>query len=332
MTDAGGKREIIVGEENQGKRLDSFLSALTDNCSRSQIQKAIENQQVSVNGRGVKQNYKLRAGDLITLLEVKPQEIEARPENIPLEVLYQDKDLIVINKPQGMVVHPAPGNPSGTLVNALLYHCKDLSGINGKLRPGIVHRIDKDTSGILVAAKNDFAHRGLALQLKGHHMRREYVALVHGSVEHQAGTIDAPIGRSPCDRKKMAVSFQHSRNAVTHFDVIERFEKYTLVKLRLETGRTHQIRVHMAYIKHPVVGDPKYGPAGNDFGLKQQALHAYLLGFNHPRTGDYLEFSVSLPDYFLQLLDALGSVKGVRWNGRLEKTVYGEKRDSSGDN
>lgn len=316
--------EITAEESDQGKRLDVFLSSLVEGYSRSQIQKAIENAMVKVNGQTVKRNYKLHKGDFVTLSQMEPVEIEARPENIPLEVLYEDGDIIVVNKPQGMVVHPAPGNFSGTLVNALLYHCKDLSGINDKLRPGIVHRIDKDTSGVLVVAKNDFAHRHLAEQLKEHNMRREYIALVHGNLKHNAGTIDAPIGRSSGDRKKMAVSFEHSKSAVTHFDVIEYFNGYTLVKLRLETGRTHQIRVHLAFIKHPIVGDPKYGPNKNEFGLKGQALHAYLLGFKHPRTEEYLEFSAPLPDFFIDILRDLGSVKGVEWNGRMETALYGE--------
>lgn len=320
--------EIKVGPEEPSKRIDSFLSSLVEGLSRSHVQRAIEEQKVMVNGQAVKQNYRVKAGDFIRLERSDPVAVEAYPENIPLEILYEDSDLIVINKPQGMVVHPAPGNTSGTLVNALLYHCRDLSGINGKLRPGIVHRIDKDTSGILVAAKNDVAHRGLAKQLKDHTMVREYVALVHGNVEHSAGTIDAPIGRSVTDRKKMSVSFKNSRNAITHFDVLESFQDYTLVKLKLETGRTHQIRVHMAYIKHPVVGDPKYGPARDNFGLKQQALHAFRLGFDHPRSGEYLEFTVGLPGYFLDLLYSLGSVKGVEWSERLEKPVYGEQPDS----
>lgn len=319
--------EITVDECDQGKRLDLFLSSLVEGYSRSRIQNAIENAMVRVNGQAVKQNYKVKESDFVTLFQESPMEVEPLPENIPLEILHEDGDIIVVNKPRGMVVHPAPGNFSGTLVNALLYHCKDLSGINGPMRPGIVHRIDKDTSGILVAAKNDFAHRGLAVQLREHHTRREYLALVHGNPIHNAGTIDAPIGRSPGDRKKMAVSFEHSKFAVTHFDVIEHFAGYSLVKLRLETGRTHQIRVHMAYIQHPITGDPKYGPGKNDFGLKGQALCAYLLGFKHPRTKEYLEFSVGLPDYFVEILSTLGSVKGVEFNGRLESALHSKQPD-----
>lgn len=318
MQDNLDKTEISVSDLDQGKRIDAFLSSVIDNASRTQIQKAIDGEQVMVNGQVVKRNYRLKSGDRVAFHVAPPENISAQPEEIPLDIVYEDSDIIVINKPQGMVVHPAPGNPRGTLVNALLYHCTDLSGINGKIRPGIVHRIDKDTSGILVAAKNDFAHRNLALQLKDHNIRREYVALVHGILEHSAGTIDAPIGRSTADRKKMAVSFRNSREAVTNFDVLERFKNYTLVRLRLETGRTHQIRVHMAYIKHPVVGDPKYGPAKNDFGLRHQVLHAYLLGFSHPRTNTYLEFSVGLPEYFRKLLEGLGSVKGVGLFDRME--------------
>ena len=322
------KFEIHAEESDRGKRLDVFLSSLLEECSRSHIQKAIENGHVKVNGQEEKRNYKLKTGDMVVFSEIPQEEIKARPENIPLDVLYEDGDIIVINKPQGMVVHPAPGNYSGTLVNALLYHCTDLSGINGKLRPGIVHRIDKDTSGILVAAKNDFAHGKLARQLKDHAMKREYIALVHGNMEYNAGTIDAPIGRNLADRKKMAVSFRHSRTAVTQFDVIENFQDYALVKLKLETGRTHQIRVHMAYIKHPVVGDYKYGYGDNEFGLKGQALHAYLLGFEHPRTEEYIEFTVALPDYFTNLLISLGSVKGVEMNERLEGALHREQPDA----
>ena len=331
MPNSADTTEIYAGDNDRNKRLDTFLSSCLPGASRTQIQKAIDNEQVAVNGQAVKRNYKLKPGDRVVLCVPQPEEIDTQPEKIPLDIVFEDKDIIVINKPQGMVVHPAPGNPGGTLVNALLYHCKDLSGINGKIRPGIVHRIDKDTSGILVAAKNDFAHRSLARQLKDHSIRREYAALVHGYVEHNAGTIDAPIGRSTADRKKMAVSFRHSRPAVTNFDVLERFKDYTLLKLRLETGRTHQIRVHMAFLKHPVVGDPKYGPSKNDFGLKRQALHAYLLGFYHPRTEEYLEFTASLPDYFKQLLASLGSVKGVDFFGKLEAPGHSPEPDGSGD-
>jgi 23S rRNA pseudouridine1911/1915/1917 synthase len=326
-----GNTEIEVDEGAEGQRLDVFLSSTLPDCSRSQIQKAIDKGQVTVNGQGVKRNYKVKKSDLVSFGEFQLEEIEARPEKIPLDVLYEDRDIIVVNKPQGMVVHPAPGSTSGTLVNALLYHCTDLSGINGKLRPGIVHRIDKDTSGILVAAKNDFAHRGLARQLKDHEMRREYLALVHGIIQHDAGCIDAPIGRNPGDRKKMAVVFRNSRRAVTRFDVLERFKEYTLVKLKLETGRTHQIRVHMAYIKHPVVGDIKYGPGKNEFGLTRQALHAYVLGFKHPRSGKYLEFTVGLPEYFKEILSVLGSVKGAELVESVENLMYGEQPDGRGN-
>lgn len=324
VTRNNGNIKIRVDANDQGQRLDVFLSSSVSGVSRSQIQKAIENKQVTVNGEAVKRNYKVKEGDLIALSELHREKVEARPEKIPLDVLYEDSDIIVINKPQGMVVHPAPGSTSGTLVNALLYHCTSLSEVNGKLRSGIVHRLDKDTSGVLVAAKNDFVHRNLALQLKKYHVRREYIALVHGNIEHNAGTIDAPIGRCPGDRKKMAVVFQNSRRAVTQFDVLERFKDYTLVKLKLETGRTHQIRVHMAYIKHPVVGDLKYGARKNDFGLTRQALHSYILGFNHPRSGEYIEFSADLPEYFKEILSALGSVKGAELIEAVEKPVYGE--------
>jgi len=313
------KNEIFVGEGDQEKRLDAFLASRIPEVSRTQIQKAIDSEKVFVNGLPVKRNYKLKPGDRVAFLLIEPEHINALPEPIPLDIVFEDTDIIVVDKPQGMVVHPAPGNPTGTLVNALLYHCKDLSGINGKIRPGIVHRIDKDTSGLLVAAKNDFAHQSLAKQLKDHTIRREYVALVHGCLKHTSGTIDAPIGRSTIDRKKMAICLENGRRAVTHFDVLERFKDYSLVRLCLETGRTHQIRVHMAFIKHPVVGDPKYGRGKNELELEHQALHAYLLGFNHPRTGEYMEFCAGLPQYFKRVLSYLGSVKGADFFGRLEK-------------
>jgi len=244
----------------------------------------------------VKPNAKVAAGDEIVVRIPEPEPVEALPEDIPLDVVYEDSDVIVINKPRGMVVHPAVGHSSGTVVNALLYHCRDLSGINGMMRPGIVHRIDKDTSGLLMAAKNDLAHASLAEQLKAHSVIRRYTALVYGKVPHDKGTIDAPIGRDKNDRKMFAVTDRNSKHAVTHFTVTERFEDYTVVELRLETGRTHQIRVHMKYIGHPIVGDPMYGGrAGRTLGMEGQALHAGVLGFVHPRTGETLEFSAPLP-------------------------------------
>ena len=277
-----------------GARLDLFLAEKYPDLSRSRIQGIISDRLLTVNQKIEKPSYRIRSGDRIEFKMPEPTPLEAEPEQIPLEVLYEDLDLVVLNKPQGMVVHPAEGNYSGTLVNALLFHCRDLSGINGRLRPGIVHRIDKDTSGVLVVAKTDFAHQGLAEQIKRHSVARVYTALVRGNLADERGTVDAPIGRHPVDRKRMAV-VHGGRRAVTHYQVLKRFRGYDLIEARLETGRTHQIRVHMAYIGHPLVGDSRYGPADNKLGLKGQALHATTLGFVHPRTGDYIEFSASLP-------------------------------------
>ncbi|MBS3977685.1 MAG: RluA family pseudouridine synthase [Syntrophomonadaceae bacterium] len=277
-----------------GARLDLFLAEKYPDLSRSRIQGIISDRLLTVNQKIEKPSYRIRSGDRIEFKMPEPTPLEAEPEQIPLEVLYEDQDLVVVNKPQGMVVHPAEGNYSGTLVNALLFHCRDLSGINGRLRPGIVHRIDKDTSGVLVVAKTDFAHQGLAEQIKRHSVARIYTALVRGNLADERGTVDAPIGRHPVDRKRMAV-VHGGRRAVTHYRVLKRFRGYDLIEARLETGRTHQIRVHMAYIGHPLVGDLRYGPADNKLGLQGQALHATTLGFVHPRTGDYIEFSVSLP-------------------------------------
>ena len=257
-----------------------------------------------VNGAKQKASYHVREGDEISIEIPEPQVLELKPRDIPLEIIYQDEDLAVINKPKGLVVHPAHGNWDYTMVNALLYHIKDLSGINGQIRPGIVHRLDKDTSGVMVVAKNDVAHRSLAAQIKEHSIKREYIALVHGTIKENLGTIDAPIGRSKVDRKKMAV-IADGRPAVSNYQVLERYHNYTLVKVELLTGRTHQIRVHFAYIKHPVVGDPLYGSGKKHFNMDSQALHAHLLGFNHPRTGKYLEFTSPLPQYFQDILVSL---------------------------
>ena len=270
--------------------------------SRSQLQKWFEDGNVTVNGEKVKPKYKLAVGDRVVVQPEKPQKIDLEPENIPLDIVYEDDDVIVVNKPQGMVVHPAPGHPNHTLVNALLYH-SPLSTINGEFRPGIVHRIDKDTSGLLMIAKNDLAHRSLAAQLKAKTNEREYVALVHGVIKEERGTIDAPLGRSKKDRKKQAV-VEDGRHAVTHFKVLERFQHYTLVSCRLETGRTHQIRVHMKYIGHPLAGDPLYGPRKTLPG-NGQYLHARLLGFKHPRTGKQMTFTSPLPEYFQKMIDHL---------------------------
>ncbi|WP_080840423.1 RluA family pseudouridine synthase [Cohnella massiliensis] len=293
------ERSWIVPEDQAGQRLDKHVTdRFADaSVSRSQVQEWIRDGAVVVNGMAAKPNAKLAAGDAITVTIPEPEPIEAAPEPIPLDIVHEDEDVIVINKPRGLVVHPAPGHASGTVVNALLYHCKDLSGINGVVRPGIVHRIDKDTTGLLMAAKNDAAHHSLAEQLKAHSVIRRYTALVRGVVPHDRGTIDAPIGRDRNDRKMFAVTDKGAKDAVTHFTVLERFAEYTLVELRLETGRTHQIRVHMKYIGHPLVGDPVYGGrGGRNLGIEGQALHAGVLGFVHPRTGRTMEFSAPLPD------------------------------------
>lgn len=283
-------------------RIDKELAHYLADISRSQLQKWIEDGNVTVNGEKVKPKYKLAVGDRVVVQPEKPQKIDLEPENIPLDIVYEDDDVIVVNKPQGMVVHPAPGHPNHTLVNALLYH-SPLSTINGEFRPGIVHRIDKDTSGLLMIAKNDLAHRSLAAQLKAKTNEREYVALVHGVIKEERGTIDAPLGRSKKDRKKQAV-VEDGRHAVTHFKVLERFQHYTLVSCRLETGRTHQIRVHMKYIGHPLAGDPLYGPRKTLPG-NGQYLHARLLGFKHPRTGKQMTFTSPLPEYFQKMIDHL---------------------------
>lgn len=283
-------------------RIDKVLGHHLKQFSRSQIQKWVTDGNVTVNGQPVKPKYKLAVGDQVVVSPEAPQKIDLEPENIPLDIVYEDDDVLVVNKPQGMVVHPAPGHPNHTLVNALLYH-SPLSTINGEFRPGIVHRIDKDTSGLLMVAKNDMAHRSLAAQLKAKTNQREYVALVHGVIKQEAGTIDAPIGRSRKDRKKQAI-VSDGRHAVTHFKVLKRYRHYTLVSCRLETGRTHQIRVHMKSIGHPLAGDPLYGPRKTLPG-KGQYLHARELGFKHPRTGKQLLFTAPLPDYFQRMLDHL---------------------------
>ncbi|MFT9847945.1 RluA family pseudouridine synthase [Aneurinibacillus sp. REN35] len=288
------RHDWTVEPEDAGARVDKFLAGVQEDWSRSQLQGWIKDGLLTVNGRVVKGNQRLQEDDEVALTVPPAREVDITPENIPLDVVYEDSDVIVVNKPRGLVVHPAPGHYSGTLVNGLLYHCHDLSGINGLLRPGIVHRIDKDTSGLLMVAKNDKAHESLANQLKDHTVNRRYVALVHGVIPHEKGTIDAPIGRDPKNRQQMAVVFEHSKPAVSHFVVLERFKNYTLVELKLETGRTHQIRVHMKYIDHPLVGDPKYGPKSS-FEIEGQALHAKTLGFIHPKTGEMLEFHAPLP-------------------------------------
>lgn len=298
---------LEVKETESGVRLDKYLAQKIEGLTRSYIQKLLNEGAVSVNGSKTKASYKVQTGDEIVLEEPDPVELAVEPENIPLDIYYEDDDVIVVNKPRGMVVHPAEGNYSGTLVNALLYHCRNLSVINGVMRLGIVHRIDKDTTGLLMVAKNNAAHNNLAKQLKEHSVVRRYIALVHGNIPYDRGTIDAPIGRDAHDRQKMAVTEKNSKAAVTHFTVKRRYGQYTLVECRLETGRTHQIRVHMAYIKHPVVGDPKYGGKSKNFNLQGQLLHAAVLGFNHPKTGKYMEFTAPLPEDFVAVLNSLST-------------------------
>ena len=297
---------FTIETDDVNKRVDVFLNEEMEDVSRSALQKNIEKGNITVNGEKISKNYKLRLGDIVEAELPPPENIDIVPEDIPLDIMYEDDDLIVINKPQNMVVHPAPGHYTGTLVNALMFHCGDnLSGINGVLRPGIVHRIDKDTSGVLVIAKSDLAHKGLSEQLAEHSMKRVYNAIVYNSFSEESGTVDRNIDRSKNDRKKMAVVMQGGRNAVTHYKVIEKLGKYTWVELQLETGRTHQIRVHMSYIGHPLLGDPVYGPKKCPFNLNGQVLHAKVLGFIHPRTGEYMEFNSELPDYFSSLIERL---------------------------
>ncbi|GAA0125305.1 MULTISPECIES: RluA family pseudouridine synthase [Clostridium] len=301
---------LKVDEDNINKRLDLFISEKLEGKSRSYVQGLIEDEKVVVNEKIKKSNYKLKLEDVINIEVPQPRELEIEAEDIPLDIVYEDSDVIIVNKDKDMVVHPAPGNYNGTLVNALLYHCKDLSGINGVARPGIVHRIDKDTSGILVIAKNDNAHNRLAEQFKDHSITRTYYALVEGVIKTDSGIIDAPIGRHPVERIKMAV-VKNGKHAVTHYEVIERFKGYTLVKCNLETGRTHQIRVHMSHIGHPLLGDEVYGFKKQKFKLQGQALHAKDLGFIHPTKGEYVEFSSQLPQYFEKLLDNLRNISKI---------------------
>ncbi len=296
-------REIIVGEED-GIRIDRYLSALYTELSRSYLQKLLKEECVAVDGKTVKSNYKVSEGERILLNVPEATEPEILPEEMELDILYEDADLIMVNKPKGMVVHPAAGHMSGTLVNGLLAHCKDLSGINGILRPGIVHRIDMDTTGVLVVCKNDFSHNHIARQLKEHSITRIYYAVVHGRIPQDDGTVDAPVGRHPVDRKKMSINEKNGKPAVTHYHVLRRFERFTFLECRLETGRTHQIRVHMASAGHPLLGDTVYGPAKCPLpNLQGQTLHAGVLGIRHPRSGEYLEVKAPLPDYFVDLLE-----------------------------
>ncbi len=295
---------IQVDESQKNDRIDKVLSTQNEEWSRSQVQQWIKEGQVLVNGEKIKPNYKCSAGDDITVTIPEPEALDVVPEEMDLDIYYEDADVIVVNKPRGMVVHPAAGHASGTLVNGLMAHCKDLSGINGVLRPGIVHRIDKDTSGLLMIAKNDHAHEKLVNQLVQKTVTRKYQAIVHGVISHDVGTVDAPIGRDKKDRQAMTVTDDNSRNAVTHFRVIERFKDFTHIECQLETGRTHQIRVHMKYIGYPLAGDPKYGPK-KSLDIEGQALHAGILGFIHPRTEEYMEFEAPNPPEFERVLKHL---------------------------
>lgn len=298
---------IFTPEDAQKNlRIDKFLAEQLPDQSRSYLQKLLKDGKVSVNDKTVKANYKVQLSDVIRFELPDPEVPDILPEDIPLDILYEDEDVLLINKPKGMVVHPSAGHYTHTIVNAVMYHCKDhLSGINGVMRPGIVHRIDMDTTGVIVICKNDSAHQSLAEQLKEHSITRKYRALVHGNLKEDQGTIEGPIGRHPVDRKKMAINHQNGKPAVTHYKVLERFGSYTFVECQLETGRTHQIRVHMASIGHPLVGDIAYGPAKCPFHLQGQCLHAMVLGFIHPRTGEYMEFTAPLPEYLTKLLENL---------------------------
>ncbi len=297
---------LTAGESGQGKRLDTWLSEQFEELSRSYLQKLIKEGHVQVNGRAVKSNYRLGGQEEILLQLPEPEPLEVEPEPIPLDIVYEDEDLLFVNKPKGMVVHPAPGHSHGTLVNGLLYHCgSQLSGINGVQRPGIVHRIDRDTTGLLVVCKNDFAHNHVARQLAEHTITRRYRTIVHGVIREDVGTVDQPISRSRTNRLKMAVDPVRGRRAVTHYRVLRRFADYTYIECQLETGRTHQIRVHMTYLQHPLLGDPLYGARKLPHSLEGQTLHAGVLGLIHPRTGQYLEREAPLPDYFQKLLRIL---------------------------
>lgn len=295
-----------ITENEDGERIDKCLATLIDSLSRSYIQRLIKDEAVRVNGSPVKGSYRVKQEDQLEFELPEAVEPDIEPENIPLDILYEDKDVIVVNKPKGMVVHPAAGHYSGTLVNALMFHCgKELSGINGCMRPGIVHRIDMDTTGSVIACKNDVAHNCIAEQLKEHSLTRRYVAICHGVLQEDEGTIDRPIGRHPTERKKMAVNERNGKRAVTHYKVLQRFRDYTYIECRLETGRTHQIRVHMASIGHPLLGDEVYSNRKSPYKLQGQTLHAKILGFRHPSTGEYIETEAPLPEYFEHLLKVL---------------------------
>lgn len=302
--------EFFTVENEEGERIDRYLAEMLSDRSRSYIQKLIKDSHILVNNKPVKANYRLSCGDMLEVTIPSAKEPDILPEDIPLHILYEDADIIIVNKPKQMVVHPAPGHYSGTLVNALMFHCgRELSGINGMMRPGIVHRIDMDTTGSLIVCKNDMAHQALSEQLKKHSIRRIYEAVVHGGFKEEEGTVSAPIGRHPTDRKRMSTHAKNAREAVTHYKVLERFGEYSYIQCELETGRTHQIRVHMSSIGHPIVGDMVYGPRRCPFsGLQGQTLHAKTLGIIHPRTGEYLEVEAPLPQYFVELLERLRDI------------------------
>lgn len=295
-----------VEKENTGIRIDKYLSDNMEDISRSYLQKLLKDKSITVNNKAIKANYKVQEGDMVSVFVPEPEEPNILPEEIPLNILYEDDSLMVVNKPKDMVVHPSAGHTSGTLVNAVLFHCKgNLSGINGIMRPGIVHRIDKDTTGALLICKTDTCHRILAEQLKVHSITRRYRAVVQGNLKDDEGTVEGPIGRHTADRKKMAINYKNGKEAITHYRVLERFGNATYIECRLETGRTHQIRVHMASIGHPLLGDTTYGSSKNPYHLQGQALHAMVLGFLHPVTNEYMEFTAPLPEYFLKLLEKL---------------------------
>ncbi|HJC66085.1 MAG: RluA family pseudouridine synthase [Lachnospiraceae bacterium] len=301
------REEFLVSWEEEDTRIDRYLSGVCPSFSRSYIQKLLKNGDILVDGQQVKSSYGVKEGDRIVVETPEAVEPEIQAEPMDLDILYEDQDVILINKPKGMVVHPAAGHYSHTLVNGLMYHCRDqLSGINGVMRPGIVHRIDMDTTGVLIVCKNDAAHNSIAAQLKEHSIVRRYQAIVHGKVKEDEGVVDGPIGRHPVDRKKMSINYKNGKPAVTHYRVLKRFDRYTYIECRLETGRTHQIRVHMASIRHPLLGDRVYGPSSCPVpGLEGQTLHAGVLGFIHPRTGEYMEFTAPLPSYFEHLIQTL---------------------------
>lgn len=299
--------EYFTVENEEGERIDRYLAEEFEDRSRSYLQKLIKEGYVKVNDKPVKSNYRLVLGDRVEVILPEAKEPDILPEDIPLDILYEDSDIIIVNKPKQMVVHPAPGHYTGTLVNALMFHCgKELSGINGTMRPGIVHRIDMDTTGSLIICKNDMAHQSLSEQLKDHSINRIYEAIVHGNIKEDEGTVNAPIGRHPVERKKMSTHAKNGKTAITHYKVLKRFGDYTYIQCKLETGRTHQIRVHMASIGHPLLGDAVYGPKKCPFsGIIGQTLHAKTLGIIHPRTGEYLEVNAPLPEYFSKLLDKI---------------------------